>query len=103
MQNYDFDSGRNHIGQRTEQDNKVFFLLDKCGKLLKGRQFEVFQLIRQGATYEQIALILGISESNVRTHAERYRKNIRKRYNSINLNNHTMADYLNGRDNGQNC
>jgi len=96
MQNYDFDSGRNRIGQCTEQDERVSSLLDECGKLLKGRQVEVFQLVRQGASYKQIALILGISECDVWKHAMRYRRNIRKRYKGINLNNHTMADYLKG-------
>jgi len=96
MQNYDFDSGRNRMGQCTEQDKRVSSLLDECEKLLKGRQFEIFQLVRQGATNGQIALILGISESSIRTHTEWYRKNIRKRYKGMNLNNHTMADYLQG-------
>ena len=96
MQNYDHDYGRTYIGEQTEQDKRVMDILDEFGGLLKGRQFEVFQLMRQGATTEQIALILQMTPSSVRTHTERFRKNLRKRYNALDLKKHSMADYLMG-------
>ncbi|MDE6555670.1 MAG: sigma-70 family RNA polymerase sigma factor [Duncaniella sp.] len=52
-------------------------------RLLKGRQLEIFTLHDvEGRGYEEIALALGLTESNVRLALSRARKVIRTYYNS---------------------
>jgi ATP/maltotriose-dependent transcriptional regulator MalT len=96
MQNYDFDCGRQHDSFITRQDEMVSDLLNEFERLLKGRQLEVFHLMRQGATNEQISLILNIDQITVRQHTKRFRDNLRKRFKDFDLTQHTMADYLRG-------
>ena len=96
MRYYDYDCGRALIGEQTIQDELVSGLLDEFEKNLKGRQCEVFHLLRQGATSPQIALILGMTANNVRRDKVRLIRNLQKRYTAIDLSNHSMADYFAG-------
>ena len=77
-----------HDGESVKQ------LLDDFEPILKGRQLELFRLLRQGATLRQAAYIMEIEYSTATSHAQRLRENIRKRYKEINLECMSLADYL---------
>jgi len=52
----------------TGDADKMAALCNEIQKHLKGQQREVFDLLRQGATVQQIVIILHISEATVRSH-----------------------------------
>lgn len=81
-------------------DESVNQLLDNFEPILKGRQLELFRLLRQGATLRQAAYIMEVEYSTVTSHAQRLRENIRKRYKELNLESMSLADYL--QNNGEN-
>ena len=87
MNHYDAGAG-------TEQDVCVMSLLDGFEKLLKGRQLELFQLLRQGATLRQAAHIMGIGIGTLKRYEFRMKENIRKRCNTYNLHHSSLADWI---------
>ena len=77
-----------------DNDECVKHLLDDFEPILKGRQLELFLLLREGCTLRQAAYIMEIEYGTLKKHAERMRKNIRKRYKELNLDSMSIADYL---------
>ena len=81
-------------------DACVKHLLTDFEPLLKGRQLELFRLLRCGCTLRQAAHIMEVEYGTARKHAQRVRDNIRKRYKELNLECMSLADYL--QNNGEN-
>ena len=84
-----YDAGANRL-----QNLRVLCLLDEFEQLLKGRQRELFRLMRQGATQRQSAHIMGLCYGTVKRYAKLTRENIRKRYHKYNLFDNSLADWL---------
>ena len=77
-----------------DNDECVKHLLNDFEPILKGRQLELFLLLREGCTLRQAAYIMEIEYGTAKAHVDRMRENIRKRYRELNLENMSLADYL---------
>ena len=82
-----------------DNDECVKHLLDDFEPILKGRQLELFLLLREGCTLRQAAYIMEIEYGTIKRYMYRIRENIRKRYKELNLESMSLADYLRQNDN----